>query len=309
MKPKVAITIRSFDTNSDKYQTLKDFFDIVYINNSRHRLSEDEIISAIKSADAVIAGTEKYSEKVIKSTDTLKAISRVGVGLDSIDLECASKHNIKVYNTPNAPTVAVAEHTVALLLAVCKNLVYYNKNADALNGKTISGMLLNGKNVGIIGLGRIGFKVATYLCALGCNIGFYDPYIQGKIIPEDWARYSTIDELLEVSDIVTLHMPPASDGKPIINSETVKQFKKGATLINTARSALIDEKVLLDAVSDGTIMGAGLDVYDTLIENESRKYPQIVLTPHVASNTEESRKDMESEAIENLIAGFQKGYR
>ena len=257
----------------------------------------------------MIAGTEKYSEKVIKSTDTLKAISRVGVGLDSIDLECASKHNIKVYNTPNAPTVAVAEHTVALLLAVCKNLVYYNKNADALNGKTISGMLLNGKNVGIIGLGRIGFKVATYLCALGCNIGFYDPYIQGKIIPEDWARYSTIDELLEVSDIVTLHMPPASDGKPIINSETVKQFKKGATLINTARSALIDEKVLLDAVSDGTIMGAGLDVYDTLIENESRKYPQIVLTPHVASNTEESRKDMESEAIENLIAGFQKGYR
>ena len=214
-----------------------------------------------------------------------------------------------MYNTPNAPTVAVAEHTVALLLAVCKNLVYYNKNADALNGKTISGMLLNGKNVGIIGLGRIGFKVATYLCALGCNIGFYDPYIQGKIIPEDWARYSTIDELLEVSDIVTLHMPPASDGKPIINSETVKQFKKGATLINTARSALIDEKVLLDAVSDGTIMGAGLDVYDTLIENESRKYPQIVLTPHVASNTEESRKDMESEAIENLIAGFQKGYR
>ena len=309
MKPKVAITIRSFDTNTDKYQALKDNFEIVYINNSGHRLSEDEIISAIKLADAVIAGTEKYSEKVIQSSDTLKAISRVGVGLDSIDLECASKHNIKVYNTPNAPTVAVAEHTVALLLAVCKNLVYYNKNADALNGKAITGMLLNGKKVGVIGLGRIGFRVATYLCALGCNIGFYDPYIQGKVIPDEWTRYSTIGELLEASDIVTLHMPPASDGKPIINSETIKQFKRGAVLINTARSALIDEKVLLDAVSDGTLIGVGLDVYDTLIENESRKYPPIVLTPHVASNTEESRRDMESEAIENLIAGFQNGYR
>ncbi len=309
MKPRVAITIRSFDTNTDKYNALKDNFEIVYINNCGHRLSEDEIILAIKSADAVIAGTEKYSEKVIKSTDTLKAISRVGVGLDSIDLEYASEHDIKVYNTPNAPTVSVAEHTVALLLAVCKNLVYYNKNSDALAGKTITGMLLNGKKVGVIGLGRIGFKVATYLCALGCNIGFYDPYIQGKVIPEEWVRYSTIGELLDASDIVTLHMPPASDGKPIINSDAVKKFKRGAVLINTARSALIDEKVLLDAVSDGTIIGAGLDVYDTLIENESKKYPQIVLTPHVASNTEDSRRDMESEAIENLIAGFQKGYR
>lgn len=309
MKPRVAITIRSFDTNTDKYKALKDNFEIVYINNCGHRLSEDEIILAIKSADAVIAGTEKYSEKVIKSTDTLKAISRVGVGLDSIDLEFASAHNIKVYNTPNAPTVAVAEHTVALLLDVCKNIVYYNKNSDALAGKAIAGILLNGKKVGVIGLGRIGFKVATYLCALGCNIGFYDPYIQGKVIPEGWVRYSTIGELLEASDIVTLHMSPASDGKPIINADTVKKFKRGAVIINTARSALIDEKVLLDAVSDGTIMGAGLDVYDTLIENESKKYPQIVLTPHVASNTEESRRDMESEAIENLIAGFQNGYR
>lgn len=308
-KQNLAITIRSLNTSTPSFQRLREFFDMSYINTTGKRLSESEVIDALRGADAAIAGTESYSRDVIQSSVNLKAISRVGVGLDSIDLKCASEHNIKVYNTPNAPTVAVAEHTVALLLAVCKNIVYYNKNADTLNGKTISGMLLNGKKVGVIGLGRIGFKVATYLCALGCNIGFYDPYIQGKIIPEDWARYSTIDELLEASDIVTLHMPPASDGKPIINSETVKQFKKGAVLINTARSALIDERVLLDAVRDGTLIGAGLDVYDTLIENEGIKYPQIVLTPHVASNTEESRRDMESEAIENLIAGFQNGYR
>ena len=307
-KQNLAITIRSLNTNTPSFQRLREFYDISYINKTGKRLSESEVIDALRCADVAIAGTESYSKNVIISSGNLKAISRVGVGLDSIDLECASKHNIKVYNTPNAPTVAVAEHTVALLLAVCKNIVYYNKSADSLNGKAIAGMLLNGKKVGVIGLGRIGFKVATYLCALGCNIGFYDPYLQDKEIPEDWTRYSTIGELLGVSDIVTLHMPPASDGKPIINYETVKQFKKGAVLINTARSALIDERVLLDAVSDGTLAGAGLDVYDTLIENEGINYPQIVLTPHVASNTEESRRDMESEAIENLIAGFQKGY-
>jgi len=308
-KQKIAITIRSINTNSPSFQLLREYFDISYINTTGKRLSEPEVIDALHGADVAIAGTESYSKNVIQSSLNLKAISRVGVGLDSIDLECASEHNIKVYNTPNAPTVAVAEHTVALLLDVCKNIVYYNKNSDALAGKAIAGILLNGKKVGVIGLGRIGFKVAIYLCALGCNIGFYDPYLQGKVIPKEWVRYSTIGELLEASDIVTLHMPPASDGKPIINVDTVKKFKRGAVIINTARSALIDEKVLLDAVSDGTIMGAGLDVYDTLIENESKKYPQIVLTPHVASNTEESRRDMESEAIENLIAGFQNGYR
>lgn len=302
MKPKVAITIRSFDTNTREYQKLKDNFDIIYINKSGHRLSEDEIISSIKTADAVIAGTEKYSEKVLNSTDTLKAISRVGVGLDSIDLACASDRGIRILNTPNAPSLAVAEHAVALIFVLAKNIVLYSRS----NGteKTVLGMMVSRRTVGIIGLGRIGQIVAEKLSALGCKVGYYDPYVSGKKIPDEWTCYASIEKLLESSEIVTLHMPPAADGMPILNRDRLLHMKKGSFLINTARSSLIDEKSLLEAIDCGIIAGAGLDVYDNLITNEIQNYPQIILTPHVASNTDESRREMEAEAIQNLISEF-----
>lgn len=300
MKPKVAITIRSFDTNTHEYQTLKDNFDIIYINKSGHRLSEDEIISSIQSANAVIAGTEKYSDKVLNTTDTLKAISRVGVGLDSIDLACASNRGVKILNTPNAPSSAVAEHAVALIFALAKNIVLYGNGTE----KTVLGIMVSGRTVGIIGLGRIGQIVAEKLSALGCKIGYYDPYVSGKKIPDEWTCYSSIEKLLESSDIVTLHMPPAADGMPILNRDRLLHMKKGSFIINTARSSLIDEKALLEAIDSGIIAGAGLDVYDNLITNEIQKYPQIILTPHVASNTDESRREMEAEAIQNLISEF-----
>ncbi len=303
MKPKVAITIRSFDTNTPEYQTLKEFFEITYVNTKGRRLSEEEIISSIESADAVIAGTEKYSENVLKSTDTLKAISRVGVGLDSIDLKCASDIGIKILNTPNAPTLAVAEHAVALLFALAKNLVYYNK-CDSAENKPVLGFMVSGRTIGIIGLGRIGYIVAEKLSSLGCKIGYYDPYINDNNVPDEWIRYPSIEKLLEASEIITLHMPPAADGMPILNRNRLLHMRKGSFFINTARSSLIDEEALLEAIDSGIIAGAGLDVYDTLIMNEIQKYPQIILTPHVASNTDESRREMEAEAIQNLISEF-----
>ncbi len=303
MKPKVAITIRSFDTNTQEYHTLKEFFEITYVNTKGRRLSEEEIIPSIESADAVIAGTEKYSENVLKSTDTLKAISRVGVGLDSIDLKCASDRCVKILNTPNAPTLAVAEHAVALIFALAKNLVYYNK-CDSAENKPILGFMVSGRTIGIIGLGRIGYIVAEKLSALGCKIGYYDPYITNKNVPDEWIRYPSIEKLLDASEIITLHMPPAADGMPILNRDRLLHMRKGSFLINTARSSLIDEEALLEAIDSGIIAGAGLDVYDTLIMNEIQKYPMIILTPHVASNTDESRREMETEAIQNLISEF-----
>ncbi|MDD4126417.1 MAG: NAD(P)-dependent oxidoreductase [Methanomicrobium sp.] len=265
---------------------------------------EQEVINAIKDADAILAGTEPFTEKVLNSTNTLKVISRVGVGIDNIDLKTASEKGIKIYNTPTAPTQAVAEHTMALIFAIAKNIVNYNRLNSEANLKIKSGFLISGRTAGIIGLGRIGFTVAKLLFAAGCKIGFYDPYLSRKDIPDEWTQYSSINELLENSDIITLHMPPNPDATPIISKSSITHFKKGSVLINTARSSLVDENVLLKAVDEGVISAAGLDVYDSIIEDKIQKYPQIIITPHIASNTDESRKDMETEAIENLISAF-----
>jgi len=303
-KPKLAITIRAINTKSPYFIKLEDYFEITYINNNGARLSKDEVIKAIKDADAVLAGTEPLSETILKSTDTLKIISRVGVGLDNIDLTTTSERGIKICNTPNAPTQAVAEHTIALIFSISKNIIRYNWRNAEKPPQIHSGMLLSGKNAGIIGLGRIGFTVAKLLSAIGCKIGFYDPYISGKDIPKDWISYPSVNDLLEKSDIITLHMPPNLDGSAIINEPSLKHFKNGSILVNTARSSLIDENALLDAIDKEIISGAGLDVYDSIIEDQIQNYPQIILTPHIASNTIESREEMEREAIENLINAF-----
>lgn len=300
-KPKLAITIRSINTKSQDFIRLHDFFEISYLNKSGIRLSENEVITAINSADAVLAGTEPYNKAVLESTDSLKIISRVGVGLDNIDPATASQQGIIICNTPNAPTQAVAEHTLALIFALYKNIVRYNRNAQGYKQTVISGTLLSGKKAGIIGLGRIGFTVANLLAAFNCDINFYDPYVQDKKIPENWTRYSSVNELVQNSDIITLHMPPKSDNSPILDGECFDLFKSGSILINTARSSLVDERALLNALDHGIISGAGLDVYDNIIEDQIQNYPQIILTPHVASNTEESRYEMEAEAINNLI--------
>ncbi|EHQ36865.1 NAD(P)-dependent oxidoreductase [Methanoplanus limicola] len=304
MKPKIAITIRNIDSSYCLFNKIKENFDLNYINITNKRLSEEEVISAIKEAEVAIAGTEPYNKNVLNSTDKLKVISRVGVGLDNIDLNTASDKNIIICNTPNAPTQAVAEHTIALILDICKNIVTYNLKDNRISANTFIGKLLSGKTIGIIGLGRIGRTVGKLLSAFGCEIGYYDPYLKEKETYNGWINYSSIDELLEKSDIVTLHMPPKDDKSPILDKKSFEHFKKGAILINTARSSLIDEKAFLDAIDKGIITGAGLDVYDTIIEDQIQNYPQIILTPHVASNTKESREEMEKEAIENLINAF-----
>ncbi len=303
-KPKLAITIRSMDTTTVKYYEFNHYFEIIFTNKTGRRLSENELIDAIKDADAVIAGTEPYNHNVLNSSGKLKVISRVGVGTDNIDMEIAQKREIKILNTPNSPTRAVAEHAIALIFTIYKNIIRYNGDNPAGKKEIVSGRLLSGKNAGIIGLGRIGFTVAELLSALGCRIVYFDPYKSAGDAPGEWRQCSQIEELLRQSDIISLHMPAKIDNTPILGPKEISEIKTGSIIINTARSSLIDEKSLLEAIDKGIVSGAGLDVYETLIEDQIQNYPQIILTPHIASNTKESRHDMESEAIDNLIKAF-----
>lgn len=300
-RPRVAITIRSFEKTGQAMIRLRDEFEIVYVNSSGLRLPENELISAIRNADFVIAGTESFSKNVLEMSPNLKAISRVGVGIDNIDVATAKKRNILVMNTPEAPGLSVAEHTLALLLALLKNICGYNNRMRSGNYAIVPGLQLSGKTIGVVGLGRIGFRVASMLEALGCTIHYYDPAPRSGL-PCGWVSAPSLEELVGHVEIVTLHTSPQNKGSAIFDHRVFAQCRKGIILINTARGSLVDEQALADALDNGTVIAAGLDVFSKEpYDGELLKYPQVTVTPHVASNTIESRKQMEMEAVEHLI--------
>jgi D-3-phosphoglycerate dehydrogenase / 2-oxoglutarate reductase len=299
--PPVAITIRSFPRSGSVIKELESEFSVIFRNATGSRLSETEMIRALKDAEYVIAGTEPFSKKVLECCGNLKVISRVGVGTDSIDLQTASKRNILVLNTPEAPVISVSEHTLALLLAVMKRIPEYNNNVHGGNFSVKPGSLLYGKTVGIIGLGRIGYRFASILACMGCKIQFHDPFFT-RHLSEDWTPVRDLEDLVRTSDIISLHAPPKQDGSPILTSALFKTCKKGMILINTARGALIDETALELALQEGIVASAGLDVFlQEPYSGSLLKYSQVIVTPHIASNTVESREQMETEAVGNLI--------
>lgn len=300
-KPLLAITIRTFTIDEHVKTRLDSYFTIDYINTSGRRLTETELLDAIKNSDAVIAGTELFSRRVIEAAPKLKVISRVGVGLDSVDLDIASKRGIRVLITATSTVQPVAEHTIALIFCLIKRIAEYNNSVRKNDYEVKQASLIQGKLVGIVGFGRIGSRVGELLSGLGCSIIFFDPFIS-QIPNPIWKKAESLDQLLTCADIITLHVPTQKDNIPLLNREAFNQCRKGVIIVNTARGSLIDEQALCDALSSGKVSGAGLDVFKTEpYSGPLEIFPQVIITPHIASNTIESRKEMETEAVNNLI--------
>jgi len=306
-RKKIAITIRSFDADGSNLDKLRSHFNITYLNMTKKRLASEELIAAIRGAEGVIAGTEQFTGQVIRNSADLKVISRVGVGIDNIDMDAARTAGIRVMNTPDAPADAVAEHTLTLILCCLKNACMYNAAARERSKSPgiPAGLLLKGRVCGIIGMGRIGKKVAAILRSFGSRVMYYDPYV--TLDPEPGiTRADTLGELLTVSDIITLHIPSLGGSEQIISRRTLPLCKDGVILINTARGSHIDEDVLVKGLQEKKILAAGLDVFaKEPYSGPLVDFPQVVITPHVASNTVESRKKMEEEAVENLITAME----
>lgn len=297
---RVAITIRSFDLQGPAMGKLQEQCTISYTNTTGRRLTEDELILAVSGSNGVIAGTESFSSRILCQCTSLKIISRVGVGTDSIDRETAQSLGIHIATTPNSPVQAVAEHTLALILSTLKRIPQYNEQMRRNNHAVIAGSLLSGKTVGIAGMGRVGSRVAEQLAALGCHISFYDPMFSREK-PPAWTRYDSLEALIEDVDILSIHSAPLPDGSPLINND-VLSHARGITIINTARGTLIDESALIRALTSGAVKSAALDVFPSEpYTGKLLEFPQVIVTPHVASNTEESRSLMEMEAADNCI--------
>lgn len=278
----------------------------VHENPFKRKLTEAEVIDLLARHKPVglLAGLEPLTAKVLEaSVGHLKAVSRCGVGLDTVDLEAARRLGIRVFNTPDAPSQAVVELTLGLILAVLRRIAEADAAVRRGDWKTTMGRLLGSRTVGVVGLGRIGSRVAALCAAFGCPVLAYDPRPDAAL--PAGVKKAAFEELLKASDIVTLHVPLNAENKHLLDSRRLGLMRPGGVLINASRGGLVDEEALAAALKEGRLSGAGLDTFETEpYRGPLRELSQVVLTPHMGSAAEECRSLMEREAADNLIAGL-----
>ena len=277
-------------------------------------VSQQELEGKVKEADyLLVSGRLKINRTVLENATNIKMIQRTGVGLDSMDLEYIRNHDIPFYVNKGVNAQSVAEHTILLMLASLRNLVEINENTKrGIWKKQAQGVCtheLCGKTVGLIGMGAIGRKVAGMLKAFGAEVLYNDV---SKMKQEDentlGIKFSTREEIIEKSDVISLHCPLTDDTRHMINDMAVNKMKNGVILINTARGGLIDEAALINGIKNGKIAGAGIDVYEKepVDNSEVLNLQNVITTPHIGGVTYDSFYQMMYQAMRN-IEMFEKG--
>ena len=277
-------------------------------------VSQQELEGKVKEAEyLLVSGRLKINRTVLGNAQNIKMIQRTGVGLDSIDLEYIRNHDIPFYVNKGVNAQSVAEHTILLMLASLRNLVEINENTKrGIWKKQAQGVCtheLCGKTVGLIGMGAIGRKVAGMLKAFGTEVLYNDV---SKMKQEDenalGIKFSTREEIIEKSDIISLHCPLTDDTRHMINDRAVNKMKNGVILINTARGGLIDEAALINGIKNGKIAGVGIDVYEKepVDNSEVLNLQNVITTPHIGGVTYDSFYQMMYQAMRN-IEMFDKG--
>jgi len=277
----------------------------IMANPLSRKLSTQEIIEYAHKSDGIIAGTELYDKKVIKSLSNLKVISRLGVGMDNIDLVAVEEKNIKVFKTKTTPAPSVAELVLGLIIDVGRNISQSNQNMKRGVWEKQMGSLLQGKTLGIIGLGTIGKALIKLVQGFDFSVLAYDKVKDDKFQKKHDVTYCELDDLLKDSDIVSIHLNLSDQTQKLIDIKHLQLMKPNAILINTSRGEIIDECALYDALKCNQIAGAGLDVFQQEpYSGPLTKLNNVVLTPHIGDYAKEIRMQMEIEAAENLIKGL-----
>lgn len=273
------------------------------INNPYGRkLTEDEVIELAKDCDGIVAGVEPLTPRVMDALPGLKCISRVGVGMDNVDLEYAKQKGIIVVNTPDGPTRGVAELTLAMTLSLLRRIPQADAALHQRKWKKQIGNLFLDKKVGIIGLGRIGKSVAELFRGLKNPVIGYDPYANEEWAKENGVELASFEEVLKRADILTLHVPGNKDKSPVIGAAELAMMKEGAFLINIARGGVVDEAALYDALKNGKLAGAAIDVYTKEpYDGPLCDLDNIIMTPHLGSYAKEGKLQMEIDACRNFI--------
>lgn len=302
MKSKVAITLTTFAQHDSSCLDLLNMEGLEIVSDTFSRkLNKKETLVLCKGCVGIIAGTEKYDSDILGKLIGVKVISRCGAGLDNIDLNAAKSLGIKVYNTPDIPTLAVAELAIALILALLRKISQMDREMHSGLWKKRMGYLLSGKQVGVVGFGRIGRKVAELLKIIGANVFYTDPHVKES---DKFPRIE-LKELLKKSDIISLHLSYSKENYKLFGQKEFSLMKRGAFLINCSRGGIVEEDSLYSALKEGKLSGAAIDVF----ENEPysgrlKELNNVILTPHIGSYAKEARIEMEIEAVKNLLIGL-----
>ncbi len=255
---------------------------------------KEQLLGQLKGADALIVRSAVFVDAaMLEHADQLRVIGRAGVGVDNIELEAATRHGIAVMNTPGANAVAVAEHTIGLMLALAR---FIPRATETMHGgkwekKSLQGTELRGKTLGIIGLGRIGMEVARRAAAFGMTLVAHDPYVSPAVAQNAKIRLAERDEVMNTADYLTLHVGLTPQTANMINATSLAAMKKGVRLVNCARGELIDDAALVEAIKSGHVAGAALDVFaeEPLKNSPYFGVPNVILTPHIGGSTAEAQ--------------------
>lgn len=274
-------------------------------------ISMDDLKNEIKDYDGlVVRSRTKVTADILAAATNLKVIGRAGAGVDNVDTEEATKRGIIVMNTPGGNTMAATEHTIAMMLAALRNIAKANASMmrSEWDRKTFIGHEIYQKTIGVVGLGKIGREVAKRLAAFDANLIGYDPIITSETAARLGVKLVDLDELLEKSDIITIHAPKMPETLNMINAENLKKCKDGVIFVNCARGGIINEKDLMAALDSGKVSMAAIDVYSSEPPEDFNlaQHPKVLATPHLGASTEEAQTKVADQILQQMIEYFQK---
>lgn len=267
------------------------------------RYPASELVQILQGCDAVLASSEEYTAEVFAACPDLKVVSRVGVGYDAVDVAAATRAGVVCCNTPGAMVDAVADFTMGLIIACARHIVELDRIVHQGGWQEISGTLVTGKTLGLVGYGQIGRAVARRASGFSMRILAYDPAVRGDADPP--ANMVSLEQLLRESDFVSVHAPASPETRHMFSDAQFNLMKPTAYFINTARGSLVDEAALLCALHDGRIAGAALDVTSEEplpADHPLRRAPRLILTAHNAFNAAECVSRMCTMAADNVLA-------
>lgn len=268
---------------------------------------DTDIHAGIETAKAAVAARIAYDDRLFDQAPDLLAVCRSGIGCDTVDFEAANRRGVAICNVPDGPTVPTAEHSLALILTVAKQVVpsairlrqaigdYYSSHAA---------MEMDGKTLGLVGFGRIARRVAGYGAALGMKPIAYDPFLPEDAFPREVARATSLDELSAASDVISVHVPMTSENARMFDAQRFAAMKPGAVFVNAARGGLVDQDALMAALDNDHLLGAGVDVTEPEPldpDHPLLHHPKVIVTPHIASATDEARARMFGSAVEQAL--------
>jgi len=273
-------------------------------------VSVEDLAGIIGGYDGLIVrGQTRVTASILDAASQLKVVGRAGVGVDNIDLEAAKKHNVAVVNAPTSTTTAVAELAFGLLLAVAREIPRADVTMKEGNWqkKEFEGVELSGKTLGVIGYGRIGTEVGRRAAAFGMNVVVYDPNVSEDELVHGDAEPVSLQDLFAWSDFISLHLPLNVQTRDLIGPMAFSQMKDGVRIVSTARGGIIDESALLDALNQGKVGRAGLDVFEKEPPGltELVAHPRVIATPHIGAQTSEAQSRAAQDIAAEVLAALQ----